>query len=464
MPNGALLYSALVHCHRSSASTSRLKSLGRFYGSEAVSRANWFGAGSEGVSRDYFAGALSPNDVLARHTLFGFYSLGLSEERANEWSSELILGSARGCARFTRTNDIVAVRSGLRWCPICAANEREESGFATWRVVHQLPFVLMCPTHSTPLCVHCLSCRSPLDDTRSFRLPGEACSGCGSREFEPVDFPKVPAYESLIRRSAAAIDLREQTYQPKNWSAIAAEFLNRFSSPSAAHNVLQERLCSMWEVNAIEQIGVAIGVPLKNTFSRELIQGGLAANPLVAQIILMDAIEGVCPGICADTAQVIARTSMAKWNTSQRPAWAENFHRHALKLGLPRIFSEHFTTSFSNAEAARAAGISIHRARWIQAKIRLSIQNEFGRGSPLLEIPCIGRGSLRTPVSVDVCRAVHRERISKAVQVNPMLGRTALWDRYFVSMEWLHMNDRAWLDAVVPSKLTRRANPSTDGE
>lgn len=457
MPNGALLYSALVHCHRSSASTSRLKSLGRFYGSEAVSRANWFGAGAGRVSSDYFAGALSPNDVLCRHTLFGFYALGLSEERANEWSSELILGSARGSTRFTRTNNIVAVRSGLRWCPICASNERNESGFSTWWVVHQLPFVLMCPTHSVPLCVHCHRCRSPLDDTRTFRLPGEACTVCGSCEFEPVDLPKSPAYYSLIRRSAAAIELRDPTYQPKNWSAIAAEFLSRFNSPSSAQNTLQERLCSMWAVNSIELIGAAIGVPLKKTFPDELIQGGLASNPLVAQIIVMDAFESVCPDICGDAAHVSAGTSMSDGNISQRITWAENYQRQALKLGLPRAFSEHFTTSLSTAESASAAGVSVRRANLMHEKIRMSIRTEFGRDSPLLQNPSTARGRFSAPVSVDVRRVIYRARITKAIDMTPKPCRTALWARNAVAMGWLHTNDRAWLDAVVPSKRARRS-------
>ena len=49
----------------------------KFYGFNAHS-INAFGVGAGWVSRNYFAGKVTPQDVLVKHTVFGFARLGLS--------------------------------------------------------------------------------------------------------------------------------------------------------------------------------------------------------------------------------------------------------------------------------------------------------------------------------------------------------------------------------------------------
>ena len=115
LPNGAHLYTALVLFHRSSAQRCKSYSRQQLYGQRSSSRVNWLGIGADQISRSYFGGSVSAREVLVRHTVFGYYALGLSEQRASDWASSLALGQAQRATRYIR-NATGAIVSGA-----CAA-------------------------------------------------------------------------------------------------------------------------------------------------------------------------------------------------------------------------------------------------------------------------------------------------------------------------------------------------------
>lgn len=443
--SGTLLHSALVHLHRSSGWSNRYKSLKRFYGSDGVSYANWFGAGVETVSKSYFANSLTPIEVLSRHTIFGFYALGLSELRAAEWADELIGGYARGAARFSRTNGSVAAKSGLRWCSACAAGEREQVGFATWKVVHQLPFVHSCPIHSISLCIHCVRCKQPLDDTRAFRLPGEACLNCGSTEFAETESLHVDAYKKLVRRTAIAIEIQDATYRPQNWALLTRRFLAEFDSFSEALCALSERLCSLWGVSCLEAIKPSqVGI-LNTRVLQDVLHGGLTTSPLLAQLVVVEAIEGICPGILDATAKV-AKTPSSQCQTAS-PAWEDHFKRHAADLGMHQGLVRQVIASHFAIDAAQEVGISRFQARKLVGRVNALICGELGMDSMPNEAP---RFSRRVPA--EMRREIFRARIMALVEESPENGRREAWVRWPHPIDWLLKNDREWLDRVFPRK------------
>ncbi len=151
LPRGALLYTALIHFHRTSAQTSKSSSRRQLYSDRSDSTVNWFGIGAERTSQAYFGGSVSTHDVLTKHTLFGYYSLGLSQRRSSEWASSLAEGRRDHFTRYVRNARGAMVSGSLRWCPVCAGEDSTEHGFAAWKVVHQLPFVMECAVHGCAL-------------------------------------------------------------------------------------------------------------------------------------------------------------------------------------------------------------------------------------------------------------------------------------------------------------------------
>jgi len=209
---GTLLHSALVYSHRATGSKNQVESLRRFYGYRGVSPGNWYGSGCGRVAANYFANTLTPFEVLCRHTVFGFYSLGTSEETARQWASELTAGRAMGCNRYTRVGDAATPQKGLRWCVDCARAELSTIGFATWRVVHQIPFIRICPTHRSILRTGRCRCKRSAIDCGAFMLPGEICSRCGLLETFQEEMPTAVAYQGLMDRAVVAFDQQLSIY------------------------------------------------------------------------------------------------------------------------------------------------------------------------------------------------------------------------------------------------------------
>lgn len=74
LTDGAYLYTALVHLHRSTGASIRGRTSSEFRGvrlNKNIPKVMGINAGY--VSRTYFAGTVSPQDVLRRHTLFSIY-------------------------------------------------------------------------------------------------------------------------------------------------------------------------------------------------------------------------------------------------------------------------------------------------------------------------------------------------------------------------------------------------------
>jgi transcriptional regulator with XRE-family HTH domain len=94
------------------------------------------------------------SELALRHTLLGYF-LVAAPPRLTQRILEAVRTSA--LPNIKMTLGITASRVGghhpLKACPDCVANDIEEHGTAYWRVVHQLPSVLVCKRHARPLFV-----------------------------------------------------------------------------------------------------------------------------------------------------------------------------------------------------------------------------------------------------------------------------------------------------------------------
>lgn len=291
LPSGSLIYSALVLAHRFGGYSTHLKTRMRFCQTNSIGPISKFGAGARNFLQGFFADALPPEQIFRKHTLYGFYSLGLSNSSASEWATHLAGGSMQSLAYYTRQVRFGGADKGLRWCPACATADQINFGFSAWRVVHQLPFLQLCHEHNLPLCISCKVCKKPLDSGTEYRLPGESCSECGSSHFE--DFPSSVSdgYRTLHSVSERIFNTQSDEFRPGNWEKRIAKFLARHRSRQAAEQLVEEKICTKWCVKTPTQITECPTDFVEKNFVTKLLGEEKKNYSLVSRIIIGDALS-----------------------------------------------------------------------------------------------------------------------------------------------------------------------------
>ena len=90
---------------------------------------------------------ISMEEVVEKHTMFPCYGRFLPKERRQKAFQSLV--SMKG--NYHNLLPIPQSKNGeircLRYCPACAANDREQYGEAYWHRIHQIIGIRMCPIH-----------------------------------------------------------------------------------------------------------------------------------------------------------------------------------------------------------------------------------------------------------------------------------------------------------------------------
>lgn len=92
--------------------------------------------------------AYTAHSLIENHTLFPFYTPFLPAGRAGK-ISEYMRSSADGGAVYPLLGLLTSkiTLDALRYCPLCAQEDREEYGEAYWHRTHQIPGVFACAKH-----------------------------------------------------------------------------------------------------------------------------------------------------------------------------------------------------------------------------------------------------------------------------------------------------------------------------
>lgn len=96
--------------------------------------------------------------LLRKHTLFPYLTFSMPPQRRSEVEAKLTCKGSRPTGSVLRTaNWAVKSPKNLRYCRVCVREDKNgPSGLAYWRRSHQLPGVLLCPTHQEGLVVSSL--------------------------------------------------------------------------------------------------------------------------------------------------------------------------------------------------------------------------------------------------------------------------------------------------------------------
>ncbi len=144
---------------------------------------------------------LTVDRLIDRHTLLPYYALTLPADRRARIRREMAgdAASVRLSAGVVSPDSPVVRR--LRYCPRCAADQREEHGECYWRRVHQAPGVIICPDHGEWLRESDVVAHRGAADLRGF-VPAERAVGETS-PYEPEGLRPFRDQCMTIARSTA---------------------------------------------------------------------------------------------------------------------------------------------------------------------------------------------------------------------------------------------------------------------
>lgn len=456
-----MLYSALTFSYRASAASNARRFVDKFYGYRGATYLNWFGGGSAFVSSHAFNGALSSMQILLRNTLFGYYSLGLAPDVARQWSAELANGCAKGSAHYTRSHDPVATRTGLRWCERCAAEDEAQGRLTAWRLLHQLPFARHCQVHLTPLVIHCKRCELPFDDGRKFRLPGELCWNCGAEGASSTRRPPTQGEQRLLTRVDLAFRRQVDTYRPSNWASAVRDFSRQYGSSRSAEAALAEQLCSLWEVQTVDEVWGLLGLTFRSKDLMQAVSSTLVSSPLTLQLVVAEAIEILHPNIFSEQVQSARNDLLNDWAGRQLDAQRVVVLQHGATRGIAPWLMQTIASGRSPADAANAAGISKAAVERAVASLRNSLCSEVGQEA--------GRELLRAvlprskKVQAEARLSMYRAQVRNLVANEPGIKRTEIWHRLPTAITFLSRNDKPWLKTILPAPLRTIDQSDVDG-
>lgn len=365
LKSGTYLYTALVHRLRSSSHLSKRQTVANFLNlPHNINLPLCMGWNAGYVSRTYFAGILTPQELLRQHTLYGYLNLSQNMAEADALEKLLILGNPY--------NSIVRSASvqALRWCECCASIESEAYGFASWKVIHQIPQVAICHIHGKPLLSMCKGCGAAIGAVQNFRLPGEPCSKCNSTNFEGEIIHVRDAHWSLVKNIANAFETQVNTFRHNVWNDEVSLFISNFPSWVDAQKVVVDYICREWEVSSIKQVWELMNIPL--LIAENIFENG--DKYLSVRILLSRVMQLICPKISG----VLGSGDAMSSGHSSQLCFSTVVREYASRLGISGRTTYALIMPFSLYSASVASGLSYITLNNAWSKVRKLMVLDMG--------------------------------------------------------------------------------------
>lgn len=87
------------------------------------------------------------SEIIENHTMFPYYGRFLQKERRNQAYTEMIQTKGNYHNLLPMPKRRCAADRHLRYCPVCAVNDRKQYGEAYWHRIHQLQGIKICSQH-----------------------------------------------------------------------------------------------------------------------------------------------------------------------------------------------------------------------------------------------------------------------------------------------------------------------------
>ena len=334
VPDGATVDSLLLATSRLDSSTSHVGAWQKFYGSN-FRTSNPFGRRAGALSTNAFAGDLSPEQIVLRHSAWPVYSCLVSQRSAQAWFRR----TRDGTEPHTVPEIHSPVKGELfasRWrsCRACVRLQQDKYGTGHWMVVHQLPGVGYCPTHGEALDLECAACGSALGSGNQSSLPGEPCVRCGASVAKPTEVRRSSGEEQLVSLYTALLGGQATGLDAMSRRAILREASDALEC-SAVATSLEERVLFAFDCVSPEGLGCYLNVAVSpRTFKVAL--AGESTNAVPAPLHL------------AVVAVALAELSARGRSVPDRPASASSLPE-SLALRKPDLLQETWSELLSLA-------------------------------------------------------------------------------------------------------------------
>ena len=90
---------------------------------------------------------LTMKQIVEKHTMFSYYGRFINKERRNKAFQALVQMQGNYHNLLPMPKQKNGEGRYLRYCPICAKEDREKYGETYWHRIHQMPGVCVCPEH-----------------------------------------------------------------------------------------------------------------------------------------------------------------------------------------------------------------------------------------------------------------------------------------------------------------------------
>lgn len=293
---GSTLFTAAVIHSRMFQSASKASSFAAIYGSGRRGRsAKTLESTTVETTQWLFGSAVTPRQVLDRHTLFGAYSQTMTPHVATTLANQLIAGDGtkfRGAFRGHRGRRTPLLATTLlRSCEKCIEDDIDRQGFASWRVLHLLPCIAHCPQHGVVLREEGKASRPEGARGFALRLPGEQPSRVTG--VKAINLPMSDGYAAYLQLWIEAFDGNLIGIAPDQWMLVMDAVVRHFGTITHACEQLTATIQKLWDTTlgtVADALEIADGTHFVQAELEQRVQASYVASRLVLCTAL-DALE-----------------------------------------------------------------------------------------------------------------------------------------------------------------------------
>lgn len=479
----------------------------------------FIGCASAHVSEVVMAGAITPEELLDRHSAGPLLLSLLDAPDGAALRASLLKGTDRvKCSARTYLPWGPPMSPFVRRCPLCVEEDLDTVGTAFPRVLHQVGFVHHCPAHECPLQELCASCQEPILGARTPRCSKPTitrCSACGRKGGLPMPQRSSEGYVAAVSLTHSLLHGRVASMRPAYrarmmrclWSQVEKdELLRRFvewwQEPDLAG--VSRRACASekqlravaegrwipdvfaaavtWTTFASALLGsekedpsVSASLSDDSVFLARLLKvgdsrgisewttrglaSGRSVHRLMCDGVPKHHINRLLEALCADDQAEILRLREAARAVRRENLDAKIQRRRARALGLA---AQGLTRS--QIRSAGGQWLQSNDSEWFEANIpRQRIQFTTKR-IRLINPATVVRQQQTTAQTIQTWR----EQILRVLEsMSPQRGETtsrfrwrvrrSLYDEHRVLYNAMLMRDREWLESLLPVPLRKEA-------
>ncbi|MGC9217115.1 TnsD family Tn7-like transposition protein [Acidithiobacillus sp.] len=471
-----LLYSLLARTYRHSGWHSPKLALEEFFGHRNVRAGVFLQTELNRLAERLPSQRRLTPERLARNATLLPYLTAFSAPEVRDWALNVLTGkSGDADALYIRLGLVastVSLPTTLRYCPTCRTQMLEQYGELYWRRDHQIPGVLVCPTHAVPLA----DSRVVLVHSGQHEFIAADEESCPASPKPPPwsDRANVVARLLAIAKASADLLVAPPTPQPLHRcgqeyrAALRARGFSRGTfhidqsallDAYCAHfgavtDVLPEAVPDGWLV-AITRKHRKGFAPLRHILIRQLID----SQPLVPELRLFGFGPWPCRNPLADHYghPVISECQIHREKKKIigvfRCACGHAFSRAAEPGSRPRILN--LSSLFeSRLRELVATGTSLRgtaRALHVDTRTVLRYVTRLGLTTPWKALP----EQIKLP---PIDGMAMRAQWSRAYASEPNLTRKELRARMPAVYMWLYRHDRGWLTSQPPLPAPSKRN------